>query len=226
MSNILGICLNLRLYGARLGSPQDGVRCPSDDGGRRRDDVLLRCSSDWTGARRAIARGALMGGAVASESRYGSSRKARLVPFVVLCVVAAAGTMYLAWSGSREGRPRELTFDSPYENVRAGVKYLGDSACVRCHSEIAASYARQPMGRSLEPIESAPAEAVDPGTDRPLFEGRGSSTRSRRAADASSTSSHGRIGRGSSSRGTRPRSATCSAPAGRLIPISSSGMAS
>ncbi len=114
-----------------------------------------------------------MGGAVASESRRGSSRKARLVPFVVLCVLGVAGTMYLAWSGSREDRPARLTVDSPYENVRADVKYVGDSACTRCHSEIAASYATQPMGRSLEPIASAPVEAADPGTDRPLFESQG-----------------------------------------------------
>ena len=32
------------------------------------------------------------------------------------------------------------------------MKYVGDSACARCHAEIADSFRRHPMGRSLAPI--------------------------------------------------------------------------
>jgi hypothetical protein len=47
-------------------------------------------------------------------------------------------------------RPR-----SPWKNAQPGVKYVGDSACTRCHAEIADSFRRHPMGRSLAPIAVA-----------------------------------------------------------------------
>jgi len=53
------------------------------------------------------------------------------------------------------------------------VKYLGDAACVRCHAEIAETYRRHPMGRSLAPIGKAPATDRDEGAGRPVFESRG-----------------------------------------------------
>lgn len=43
-----------------------------------------------------------------------------------------------------------VTFASPFKNVRPGVKYLGDVACVGCHSTISESYHKHPMGRSAE----------------------------------------------------------------------------
>ncbi len=46
---------------------------------------------------------------------------------------------------------------SPWLNARPGVKYVGDAACTHCHPDIAETFRRHPMGRSLTPIASAPA---------------------------------------------------------------------
>ena len=46
---------------------------------------------------------------------------------------------------------------SPWENARPGVKYMGDAACTRCHADITETFGRHPMGRSLAPIARAPA---------------------------------------------------------------------
>jgi predicted CXXCH cytochrome family protein len=43
--------------------------------------------------------------------------------------------------------------DTPFENARPGVAYVGDAACIRCHREIALAYQSHPMGRSLAPVE-------------------------------------------------------------------------
>ena len=46
-----------------------------------------------------------------------------------------------------------------WKNAQPGVKYVGDLACARCHAEIADTFRRHPMGRSLAPI--SPLKAVD-----------------------------------------------------------------
>ena len=46
---------------------------------------------------------------------------------------------------------------TPWKNARPGVSYVGDAACARCHADIAETYRRHPMGRSLTPIATAPA---------------------------------------------------------------------
>jgi Tfp pilus assembly protein PilF len=56
-----------------------------------------------------------------------------------------------------------INFRSPYLNTRLDVKYVGDRECVRCHREIADSYAQHPMGRSLAPITTAIASSVKSG---------------------------------------------------------------
>lgn len=48
-----------------------------------------------------------------------------------------------------------LTFDTPHLNVRPDVKYVDDARCGECHEDIAASYARHPMGNSFRRIEAA-----------------------------------------------------------------------
>jgi len=61
-----------------------------------------------------------------------------------------------------------LTYDTPYENVRPDVKYVGDAACVGCHQEIAKTYALHPMGRASAltsgrpPAEPLSAKANNP----------------------------------------------------------------
>jgi Tfp pilus assembly protein PilF len=51
-------------------------------------------------------------------------------------------------------RSRDAYADSPFQNARPGVAYVGDAACARCHHEIAAEYHSHPMGRSLALIAS------------------------------------------------------------------------
>jgi hypothetical protein len=46
---------------------------------------------------------------------------------------------------------------SPWLNAHPDVKYVGDAECARCHADIAETFRRHPMGRSLTPIASAPA---------------------------------------------------------------------
>jgi Cytochrome c554 and c-prime len=46
-------------------------------------------------------------------------------------------------------------------NARLEVKYVGDAACARCHSDIAETFRRHPMGRSLTPISAAPPFGFD-----------------------------------------------------------------
>jgi len=53
------------------------------------------------------------------------------------------------------------------------VKYVGDTACIGCHAQIADTYARHPMGRSLAPIENASELEGGPGSDRPHFVAKG-----------------------------------------------------
>ena len=54
-------------------------------------------------------------------------------------VLVAAGSLMslLTWRTSRELGPRVTDASSAYKNTRLEVKYLGDEACIRCHTEIA-----------------------------------------------------------------------------------------
>lgn len=62
-----------------------------------------------------------------------------------------------------------LTYTGPFRNVRPAVQYVGDAACAECHAELAASYARHPMGQSMAPVAAAtPIEAYGPTNDNPF----------------------------------------------------------
>ena len=50
---------------------------------------------------------------------------------------------------------------TPWLNARPGVRYVGDGACARCHGDIAETFRRHPMGRSLAPIASGDAGSGD-----------------------------------------------------------------
>ena len=50
---------------------------------------------------------------------------------------------------------RDIYADTPFENARPGIAYVGDAACIRCHREIALVYRSHPMGRSLAPVGGA-----------------------------------------------------------------------
>jgi hypothetical protein len=65
-----------------------------------------------------------------------------------------------------------------WKNARLDVKYVGDSACARCHAEIAETFRHHPMGRSLAPIaggEDRPdsTTTVEAGSFRYTVERRG-----------------------------------------------------
>jgi hypothetical protein len=62
---------------------------------------------------------------------------------------------------------------TPWKNARPDVKYVGDAACARCHEDIAATFRRHPMGRSLAPIASAPTVGGDPSGGSITFEVQG-----------------------------------------------------
>lgn len=83
----------------------------------------------------------------------------RAAAAVLLLAVAGALAAWLLWPKptppvpAPEPVPREVeqpAFVSPYRNARAGVKYVGDAACEKCHQQIARTYKQHPMGRSAE----------------------------------------------------------------------------
>jgi hypothetical protein len=90
---------------------------------------------------------------------------------VAVCVWGGVVAWRSFWGGRGEPDlppdPRETT-DSPYRNVRHGVPYVGTAACASCHAEIAARYARHPMGRSLCAAEDGPGESVGAEAKNPF----------------------------------------------------------
>jgi Cytochrome c554 and c-prime len=51
-------------------------------------------------------------------------------------------------------RPR-----TPWKNVQPHVQYVGDAVCARCHAEIADTFRRHPMGRSLGSVSAGAKES-------------------------------------------------------------------
>ena len=74
---------------------------------------------------------------------------------MVLLALAAAAV--ITWQTSAKRSAERIDANSPYKNSRREVKYVGDAGCIRCHAEIAQSYRRHPMGRSLAPINDLPS---------------------------------------------------------------------
>src|SRR5262245_28828128 len=78
-------------------------------------------------------------------------------------LTAAAALAAVVWWWLQPGPPPtaddpdpRLTYPTPYRNVRPEVKYVGDTACARCHEGHARNYAQHPMGRSFAPVAAAP----------------------------------------------------------------------
>jgi hypothetical protein len=62
-----------------------------------------------------------------------------------------------------------VAYQGPLQNVRPGVKYVGDAACAACHADIAETYKNSAMGRSLQPIAAVAAgQRYGPGTNNPF----------------------------------------------------------
>jgi len=90
-----------------------------------------------------------------------------------LLLAAALGGAALAYGLWRGDPPRpaagddpRLAYRGPYRNIHPDVKYVGDAACVACHVELAATFARHPMGRSLFPTPEVAKQQPSSATSR------------------------------------------------------------
>src|SRR5262249_29509133 len=94
---------------------------------------------------------------------------------LLVATLVTGGSAMAIVSGRTSPRVRVRAKEprSAYLNTRLGVKYVGDSSCIRCHAEISESYRRHPMGRSLTPIAAAAPTGDNSKDGRPLFEAQG-----------------------------------------------------
>lgn len=94
----------------------------------------------------------------------------RIAPWIGLAIIALCGAVLWAfWPDrqpphARELPPRDIatapTTPPPPANTAPGVAYVGDAACARCHAEIAETFARHPMGRSMAPAAEVMPEVL------------------------------------------------------------------
>jgi predicted CXXCH cytochrome family protein len=99
------------------------------------------------------------------------------VLFLAIALLVAAG--WLLWFPGKRSEPASqaavvdddprVTFATPYKNVRPDVRYVDDKVCAQCHVEIAESYRKHPMGRSLAPVTAvAAAQCYDKACNNPF----------------------------------------------------------
>lgn len=85
-------------------------------------------------------------------------QRIRIGALVALLGVAIGLTLWAArgWKPTAPPRPARTdprqAMPTPWRNVRPEVQYVGDVACAACHADIAETYRRHSMGRSLAPI--------------------------------------------------------------------------
>jgi hypothetical protein len=108
-------------------------------------------------------------------------RRTRIIRWTVVLLFAGFLALGLAAVGKRWSRPERGTEpeagsrpaepDDPrrtaatrYQNVRPEVQYVGDAVCAECHRDIAESYRKHPMGRSLVPLAAALSGPEAPAT--------------------------------------------------------------
>ena len=101
----------------------------------------------------------------------------------VSLLLVGLGLIWASWNAARSGGQGPSAGDhsavawprSPWENARPGVAYVGDAVCTRCHAEIAETFRRHPMGRSLAPVSDATGTVGGEGPEGPAdFESAGS----------------------------------------------------
>ncbi len=85
---------------------------------------------------------------------------------VALLLTVGCAALFVTWQTSTRRALERRDVRPPYQNTASAVGYVGDSACIRCHAEIAETYSRHPMGHSLAPIEIAAAPGA-PGVKEP-----------------------------------------------------------
>jgi Flp pilus assembly protein TadD len=110
--------------------------------------------------------------AIESECRSWKLRKQRLMLLTAVLIVSS-WMVFVSWRSPRTASAHRKDLASPYQNTRPEVKYLGDSACVRCHAQSALTFSQHPMGRSLAPIGETYALKGDEGGGQTLFERQG-----------------------------------------------------
>ncbi len=109
---------------------------------------------------------------ISSLTRPETPRKLRLRRLAVALILVGFLGAFLIWKTPRDRDDRKVVSGSPYANTQPGVKFAGDSACIRCHAEIGETYLRHPMGRSLSPLQTA-AVGAGTGSAPPFFEAQG-----------------------------------------------------
>jgi hypothetical protein len=95
----------------------------------------------------------------------------------ILASLAAAlyfGLIHKTQNGATStARDPRLDYTGPFRNVNPAVAYVSDDRCAACHVKEAHSFAQHPMGRSLVPVERAPAPPIEAASHNP-FESLGS----------------------------------------------------
>jgi Flp pilus assembly protein TadD len=107
-----------------------------------------------------------------STSQQGTPGRRKIPLVLIVLAVVATLTILTPWRRAPDVSLQQADTSSVYKNTRPGVKYVGDTACSRCHAEIAQTFRQHPMGRSLSPIEAAPIRGDEAGS-RVLFEAQG-----------------------------------------------------
>ena len=84
--------------------------------------------------------------AIESERRSWKLRKQRVM-LVAVVLVVSSWMVFVSWRSPRTASVHRKDLASPYQNTRPEVKYLGDSACVRCHAQSCPYVQPAPDGR-------------------------------------------------------------------------------
>jgi Flp pilus assembly protein TadD len=86
----------------------------------------------------------------------------------LMCRDASVGPELPPTISTESPDPRRA-YVGPYRNIDPDVHYVGDARCAGCHEDIAASYARHPMGRSLVPVAYLrDRQRYEPETNNPF----------------------------------------------------------
>jgi hypothetical protein len=70
-----------------------------------------------------------------------------IVGFAAICVVCAS--LRIAEARQKEAAAAQATPPQEYLNTRAGVEYLGDESCRKCHASVYETFKQTGMGRSI-----------------------------------------------------------------------------
>jgi predicted CXXCH cytochrome family protein len=98
---------------------------------------------------------------------------------LILTVAAVAlGGWYFGWYRPRPidanlepGLPApdpRLAYTGPFKNVHPDVAYVNDALCAECHRDIAKTFSRHPMARTLMPIDAARLPPLDAKAHNPF----------------------------------------------------------